>query len=455
VKRTLTILCALCLVWHSGNAQLLEKAQLAFQMASTQHKPIFLIFSGSDWCLPCIRFEKKILADTNFLNFAKQNLVMLRADFPQRKKISAEMIKQNEALADKYNPDGEFPKLVLLNPDESILTSIQFSNQTTGEFVTELTSVLQNAHMFKEYTRKEKLMGSAFEFLVTAETESGGTELLDECVAEVKNLEASLTEFNENSETSLINRNAGIAAVQVSDNTYGLIERSMRISSMTDGAFDITAVVLRKLYNFRGENFKLPDSRQISEALSITGYRNIQLTPPNRVFLTKRKMHIAFGAIGKGYAADKVKSLMISRGVDCGFINASGDLTAWGIRPNGESWKTGIAHPDDHTKILLWMPMNGLSIATSGNYIQYFDHLGRRYSHNIDPRSGYPVSGIKSVSVISPGAELSDALATAVTVMGTKSGLYLINQLPQTHCVIVDENNRVHVSKKITIEHAA
>ena len=365
------------------------------------------------------------------------------------------MTRQNEALAEKYNPAGEFPKIVLLNPDETVLTSIRYDNQSPGEFVNELSGVLQNANMLKEYTRKERLMGSAFEFLVTAETESKGIGLLDECVAEVKRLETVLTEFNENSETSLINRNAGIRPVQISNETFELIERSIRISAMTDGAFDISAVVLRKLYNFKGENFKLPDADQIKETLKRTGYKKIQLSPPNSVLLTKKNMHIAFGAIGKGFAADKVKSLMVNKGVECGFINASGDLTAWGTRPNGESWKTGIAHPDDQSKIILWMPMNGSSIATSGNYIQYFDHLGKRYSHNIDPRTGYPVTGIKSVSVLSPSAELSDALATAVTVMGVKAGLYLINQLPQTHCILVDENNRVHVSKKIDIQHAA
>src|SRR4030095_8841437 len=369
VKRILTILCAICLLLHSGNAQLLEKSQLAFQIATTEHKPVLLVFSGSDWCLPCIRFDKKILSDTGFSNFAKRNLVVLVADFPQRKKISAEMSKQNEALAEKYNPAGEFPKIVLLKPDETVLTSIAYTNQSSTDFVTELSSVLQKANMLKEYSRKEKLMGSAFEFLVTAENESKGISLLDECVAEVKRMESALTEFNENSETSLINRNAGIAPVKVSEETHSLIERSRHISSMTDGAFDITAVRLRKLYNFKGENFILPDEKQIKEALNYTGYKKIKLTAPNAVFLTKQNMHIAFGAIGKGYAADQVKSLMLQRGVDCGYINAAGDLTAWGTRPNGAAWKTGIAHPDDQSKIILWMPMDGNSIATSGNYI--------------------------------------------------------------------------------------
>jgi thiamine biosynthesis lipoprotein len=165
-------------------------------------------------------------------------------------------------------------------------------------------------------------------------------------------------------------------------------------------------------------------------------------------------MHIGFGAIGKGYAADRVKKLFCEKGVQSGVINASGDLTAWGMRADGQPWKTGIADPDDLSRIVLWLPVNGLSVATSGNYIQYFDHEGTRYSHNINPLTGYPVKGIKSVTIISPGAELSDALATAVTVMGVQEGIQFINQLPETHCIIIDDHNKVYQSKNLQLQHA-
>ncbi len=162
-------------------------------------------------------------------------------------------------------------------------------------------------------------------------------------------------------------------------------------------------------------------------------------------------MHIGFGAIGKGYAADKVKKMMEEKAVESGVINASGDLTAWGKQPDGSSWKAGIGHPDKSEKVMLWLPLNGASIATSGDYEQFFMLNGTRYSHNIDPKTGLPVRGIKSVSVISPAAELSDALATAVTVMGVNAGLHMINQLPETHCIIVDDKNKLHSSKNINI----
>jgi thiamine biosynthesis lipoprotein len=335
-----------------------------------------------------------------------------------------------------------------------VITVLEFNYQTSPTFVQEVSRSLQSANMLKEYSRREKLMGSAFEFIVAAASDRVGEDALNAGIEEVKRIEALLTEFNEASETSLINRNAGIASITVSEETYQLIQRSRDISKLTNGAFDITAGVLKKLYNFKGEHFILPDKSSIREALEKTGYKKIQLTSPDKVLLTVKGMRIGFAAIGKGYAADKVKRSLQKLGIESGVINASGDLTAWGTRPNGEPWKTGIAHPDDPGRILLWLPLNGSSIATSGNYIQYFDVNGTRYSHNIDPVSGYPVKGIKSVSIVSPGAELSDALATAVTVMGVKAGLHLIDQLPQTHCVIVDDQNKVYTSKKISVQHA-
>lgn len=438
----------------TASCQTFEKAEEAFAISQKQQRSVLLIFSGSDWCTPCIRFQNTILNDSGFLNFAGKQLVVLKADFPQRKKLSKELIKQNETLADQYNPDGAFPKIVLVRPDRSLISAIEYNNQTPQVFIRELTKLLQEAGMLKEYSRREKLMGSAFEFTVTAKDAANGTILLNECVDEVRRIEYLFTEFNEESQTSLINRNAGKEFVTVNLEVYQLIERSLHLSKLTSGSFDISAGVLKKLYRFKGEEFLLPTADVIQQSLSKTGYKKIRLSPPNKVLLSVEGMHIGFGAIGKGYAADKVKAMLLAKGVQCGVVNASGDLTAWGIRPNGKPWNTGIADPNDPSKIIIWLPVDGQSVATSGNYIQYFEVKGIRYSHNIDPLTGLPVKGIKSVTVIGPSAELADALATAVTVMGRKAGLHLINQLPQTHCLLTDENNKIHCSDKLKIEHA-
>jgi thiamine biosynthesis lipoprotein len=218
---------------------------------------------------------------------------------------------------------------------------------------------------------------------------------------------------------------------------------------MTQGAFDISASGLKSLYDFKSGISRWPDPEVIAERLHLRGHQHIGLLDKNRVFLRKKGMRIGFGAIGKGYAADRVKALWQSKGVRSGVINASGDLTAWGRQAGDQKWKIGIAHPDNSSGIICWMPLDHASVATSGDSEQFFIREGIRYSHNIDPRSGLPTSGIKSVTVVSCSAELSDALATSVMVMGKKAGIDLVNQLPQVHCILVDDRNRIYQSEKI------
>ena len=291
------------------------------------------------------------------------------------------------------------------------------------------------------FSRKARLMGSDFEFLISAIDKKESEILLDECVEEVQRLENLLTEFRPDSETSQINAAAGKKWTTVSSEVFDLLIRCKQLSKLTQGAFDITGVALRGLYNFKGESFSFPTSESIKKRLKQVGYQHIELQKPNQVKLAKKGMRIGFGAIGKGNAAESVKQKMKARGVSAGAINASGDLCVWGQRPDGQSWKIGIAKPDHPNEILIWLTLNDSSIATSGDYIQFFEYQGKRFSHNLNPKTGLPILGIKSVSVISPNAELSDALATAVFVLGVDLGIDLLNQLPQTHGLLVDENN--------------
>jgi len=291
-------------------------------------------------------------------------------------------------------------------------------------------------------------MGSSFELIVVEENEDIAIQRLEEGVAEIRRIEALLTEFSQDSQTALLNRYAGDHPVRTDPEVRQLIQRCLHLSSITQGAFDISAGALKALYNFKERQARVPDADLLSDTLATVGHRYIQLSGDN-VFLSKKGMHIGFGAIGKGYAADRVRSLWRSRGVRAGVINASGDLTAWGLQPDGNPWRVGIADPRTPSRILLWLPVDDAAVATSGNYEQYFEIDGVRYSHNIDPRTGIPVRGIKSVTIISPSAELSDALATAVTVMGTAAGLHLIDQLPEVHGIIIDDKDRLLSSKNI------
>lgn len=298
-------------------------------------------------------------------------------------------------------------------------------------------------------------MGSAFEIIVVEQDKIIAETHLQDAIQEIKRIEAALTEFSDESYTSLINAHAGITPVQVPEEVYQLLQRAQNISSITQGAFDITVSTLKKLYNFKQLDFRFPDKQIIDATLKTVGFQHLKLLPDYHVFLSKKNMRISFAAIGKGYAADCVKRKWISDGVQSGAINASGDLCVFGKRADGSDWKIGIPNPDNRNEIILSVPITYGAVATSGDYEQFFIKNGIRYSHTIHPKTGLPLKDIKSVSVFHQSAELCDALATAVYVMGTDVGLHFINQLPNTHAVVINSENKVFLSDHIELNHAA
>jgi thiamine biosynthesis lipoprotein len=301
------------------------------------------------------------------------------------------------------------------------------------------------------FKKEMLLMGNHFEISVVADDEDWANERIDEAVNEIRRIEKILTTFKDDSETNLINANAGIKPVKVSAEVFRLIQRSIRISEFTQGAFDITyGSIDKQLWNFDKNMTSLPDPKKAKKMVRLINYRNIILDETGQtVFLKEKGMRIGFGGIGKGYAAEMAKEVMKKNGVISGIVNASGDLAAWGYQPDGSPWTIGIAHPDAADKPFSFMKITDMAVATSGNYEKFVMINNKKYSHTINPRTGLPVAGIKSVTIISPNAELCDALATPVTIMGIKAGLNLINQLKQVECVIIDDDNKLYVSRNI------
>jgi len=297
------------------------------------------------------------------------------------------------------------------------------------------------------------LMGTDFEISVVAPTEPIGYINIDEAVSEIRRIESMISSWDETSETSEINRNAGIRPVKVSKELFQLIERAKKISQITDGAFDISYASMDRIWKYDGSMGKIPTAVQVKASVDKIGYQKIELNPEKQtVFLVQQGMRIGFGAIGKGYAADKAKELLMSKGVKGGIVNASGDLTTWGTRETGEKWLVGITNPMDKDKIFTWLPIVESSVATSGNYEKYITFKGEKYSHIIDPRTGYPAKGVTSVSIFAKKAELCDALATAVFIMGRDSGIHLINQLDGVEVVLVDKEKKIHKSAGIVFD---
>ena len=182
----------------------------------------------------------------------------------------------------------------------------------------------------------------------------------------------------------------------------------------------------------------------------LINYRNIILDERmGTVFLKEKGMRIGFGGIGKGYAAEKARQLLQKEGVENGIVNASGDLTTWGHQPDGKPWTIGIVNPNLKDRIFSYFEGSDLAVATSGNYEKFVMIGVRKFSHTIDPRTGMPVSGIKSVTIITTNAEIADAMATPVIIMGVRAGLDMINQIKNIEAIIIDDHDIMYTSKNL------
>jgi thiamine biosynthesis lipoprotein len=298
-----------------------------------------------------------------------------------------------------------------------------------------------------------KLMGSRFDITVVSTNKAQGENYINLAVGEIKRVEKIISSWDKNSQTSAINQNAGIKPVKVTLELINLIERSLVISKLTEGAFDISYASMDKIWKFDGSMKKMPSEEKIKASVAKVGYENIIIDKKNQtVFLKNKGMKIGFGGIGKGYAADKAKALLISKGVKAGIINASGDMNTWGKQPNGQDWEVAITNPLNKKVSFGIFPISDKAVVTSGDYEKFVKFNNIRYTHIINPKTGYPASGIISTTVFAPKAELADALATSIFVMGTNVGINLINQLPNIECIIVSEKGKITTSKKIKLK---
>ena len=292
-------------------------------------------------------------------------------------------------------------------------------------------------------------MGTRFEITLVS-TQEVANQYLNAAQGEIERIERLISSWDANSQTAEINRQSGIKPVKVAKELYELIARSIEISKITQGAFDISYAALDPVWFFDGRMKAVPSESERLKSVQNIGFKDLVLNAKEQtVYLPKKGMKIGFGAIGKGYAADATKKLMKSLGVSSGIINASGDLTSWGKKPDGTDWQVGISNPENPAKVFSWFPVRDAAVATSGNYEKYVTLEGKQYSHIMDPRTGMPVSGIKSVTVFAPKAELADAFATAVFIMGIDTGIDTISQLPGMSCIIVDAENNIHHSPNI------
>lgn len=308
---------------------------------------------------------------------------------------------------------------------------------------------------FSQITHKKKyaLLGSPFEITVVAKDTVEGNYYVNSAVNEVKRIENLISDWIPTTQISQVNQNAGIVPIKVNNEVFELVERAIKISKLTDGAFDISYASMDKIWKFDGSMKEMPTPEAIKKSVERIGYEKIILDTKNKtIFLKDAGMKLGLGGIGQGYIADKVKEVLQAKGCTAGIVNVSGDINTWGSQIDGKPWTVGVVNPVNKNKVFATFPLIDSAVETSGSYEKYVTFNNIRYSHIIDPRTGYPATGVVSVSVFAKQTEIADALATGVFVLGVEVGLNLINQLKGIECIVVDDKGKIFTSKGIDIK---
>jgi thiamine biosynthesis lipoprotein len=300
--------------------------------------------------------------------------------------------------------------------------------------------------------REVRLMGNNFGISLVANDHIWALARIDSAIAEINRVEKLLSTFNEDSSINAINRNAGLQPVKVDAETFRIIDRAIQISSLTFGSFDITYNAVNTDIEDTYTPIAIAPTKKLKKKISLTNYTNVVLDPAAQtVFLKNKGMRIGFGAISRGYAADRAKYILQMEGVSSGVINAGGDLLTWGLQPDNTPWTIGTADPLQANQPYASVIISNMAVATSYNTEKYSSINHSKANKDINAENGFPVSKIESVSIITPGAELADAMASPIIAMGINAGLYLINKLNQIACIIIDDHARVYTSKNISV----
>nr|WP_246624745.1 FAD:protein FMN transferase [Oceanobacter mangrovi] len=299
----------------------------------------------------------------------------------------------------------------------------------------------------------------SFEILLAAEQQTAAGKLqaeqaIDAAIAEFERITSVMSEWQPGTEVSRLNAQAGGAAMEISLELYRLLVAAQQVSELSHGAFDISFRSAGKLWDFR--RAEVPSEAQIAQAIQHIDYHRLVLTAPVNnaeagvsqppmARITDAHTSIGLGAIAKGYAIDRAVQIFRSAGYQAFAINAGGDLYVAG--QHGERlWNVGIQHPRQPQQLLANLPGSNLAVATSGDYERFFIHNGKRYSHIINPKTGYPADSTQSVTIISSRAFWADALATAVSVLGPIDGMALVESLDGVEALVVDAEGETGLS---------
>ena len=302
---------------------------------------------------------------------------------------------------------------------------------------------------------EEKAMGTRLVLLgYTSETlnETAVRRALRKAFDEILRLEGLMTTWRPDSEVSRINEAAGKEAIAVSDETFEVIAKALWIAKLSEGTFDITFASMGDLWKFDEDKvMDVPSAAAIEKARLKIDYRKIELDPAKKtVKLLSADTRINLGGIAKGYAIDKAAAILRKEGLASFFAQAGGDLYVQGRKPDGTPYRVGIRDPRGPGEVFFAVvPVEDHAFSTAGDYERAFVKEGKRYHHIIDPRTGYPATESRSVTIWAKDALTADAIDDAVFILGPVKGMKLVEAIDDCGAVIVDKHNGVHVSARV------
>jgi FAD:protein FMN transferase len=271
-------------------------------------------------------------------------------------------------------------------------------------------------------------------------------------VDEIRRIETLMTTWRPDSELSKVNAAAGVGPIAVGPETYDIVAASLHTSAISEGTFDITFESLHGLWKFDQDwDPHPPADAEVKAKLPLLNYHHVHLDEPKHtIYLDQKGVRISLGGIAKGYAVDKAAKVLEDAGITSFFVQAGGDLYTRGKKPDGSDWSTGVRDPRGaEGSFFALLAVTDHAFSTAGDYERSYIVNGRRYHHIIDPRTGYPATASRSVTIWAKTALVADELDDAVFILGPEKGLALVESQDDVGAVIVDAHNKVWVSKRL------
>lgn len=293
------------------------------------------------------------------------------------------------------------------------------------------------------YERSFYSMGSTVELKFYSPNEELFHRVVNACVERTKEIDRLFSNYRDDSVLAEVNRNAGVRPVPVPGEFLSLVRTSIRYSELTEGAFDITIGSLFELWRAETKAGRLPLRSRIRDVLGCTGFRKIKIDEvKSQVFLDGDCVRLDFGAIGKGYAVDEMVKIARESGITRGLVNFGGNIYAMNPPAGKKSWDVGVRKPGSGSEIISRLDLANKGVATSGDYERYFEHGGKRYSHIIDPRTGWPAEDMTSVVAVSKNATEADVFSTAVSVLGPRGAKMFARKDKSLGFLVVGKNGK-------------